>query len=504
MVKITNETVKNAGWRSREFSVNHSKTITFGGWSKAEDVSSNALYALDFKVTFEDGSYKWYYTDTKFTIGTHDWEQTEVTKTFAKPVVKIKPYVLLYRGTGTVWFDDVYVKDEEQNENPQTELKVVETYTYDKNGNRKSATVNGTTINASYTLDDQLEVYGNNTYRYDDDGYLKEKTTPDGTTTYTYGTLGELQKVVTPTKTIEYLHNANNQRVAKKVDGQVVEKYLWANLTTLLAIYDADDNLVQRFEYADGRMPISMTQNGEKYYLHYDQVGTLKAVSNDSLEIIKQISYDTYGNILSETNPSFRVPFGFAGGLYDSDTKLTRFGFRDYDAYSGKWTAKDPIDFGGGDSNLYGYVLGNPVNLIDPTGEFGIFGAIIGAGFEAYNQINRGKFDPLKLLVAGAMGAVGGAGSGLISSTLLGAVAGAFNNLFQQDQDHHGCINGWEVVRSGLLGATGGVFGEVAKKIGSAIARTGPRTAPIFRGDASYEGLGSNIGAVGGGYIGNQ
>ena len=31
--------------------------------------------------------------------------------------------------------------------------------------------------------------------------------------------------------------------------GEVVEKYLWADLTTLLAVYDADDNLVQRFEY---------------------------------------------------------------------------------------------------------------------------------------------------------------------------------------------------------------------------------------------------------------
>jgi len=50
------------------------------------------------------------------------------------------------------------------------------------------------------------------------------------------------------------------------------------------------------------------------------------------------------------------VPFGFAGGLYDPLTKLVHFGFRDYDSYTGKWTAKDPIGFAGGDSNLYGYV----------------------------------------------------------------------------------------------------------------------------------------------------
>ena len=45
----------------------------------------------------------------------------------------------------------------------------------------------------------------------------------------------------------------------KLVDGTVTEKYLWLNLTTLLAIYDKDDNLIQRYEYADSRMPIAMT-----------------------------------------------------------------------------------------------------------------------------------------------------------------------------------------------------------------------------------------------------
>jgi len=244
----------------------------------------------------------------------------------------------------------------------------VEQYTYDANGNRASATVNGQTTTASYTLDGQLEVYGDNTYYYDEDGYLSDKTTPEGTTTYTYGTLGQLLSVETPTLNIEYLHNANNQRVAKKVNGVITEKYLWADLTTLLAVYDGNNNLVQRFEYAGSRMPVAMTYNGQKYYLHYDQVGSLRAVSDASRNMVKELSYDTFGNILDDSNPVFKVPFGFAGGLYDPDTGLTRFGYRDYDAYTSKWTAKDPIGFDGGDTNLYGYVLGDPVNFVDPMG----------------------------------------------------------------------------------------------------------------------------------------
>ncbi len=41
---------------------------------------------------------------------------------------------------------------------------------------------------------------------------------------------------------------------------------------------------------------------------------------------------------------------------------------RDYDPETGRWTAKDPIGFEGGDVNLYGYVFNDPVNWIDPEG----------------------------------------------------------------------------------------------------------------------------------------
>jgi hypothetical protein len=41
---------------------------------------------------------------------------------------------------------------------------------------------------------------------------------------------------------------------------------------------------------------------------------------------------------------------------------------RDYDAATGRWTTKDPLRFGGGDTNLYGYVLGDPINHVDVSG----------------------------------------------------------------------------------------------------------------------------------------
>lgn len=69
-----------------------------------------------------------------------------------------------------------------------------------------------------------------------------------------------------------------------------------------------------------------------------------------------------------DTAPGFQ-PFGFAGGLYDADTGLTRFGVRDYDPVVGRWTAKDPILFEGRQLNLFLYVNGDPINWIDPSGK---------------------------------------------------------------------------------------------------------------------------------------
>jgi RHS repeat-associated protein len=84
--------------------------------------------------------------------------------------------------------------------------------------------------------------------------------------------------------------------------------------------------------------------------------------------VIKRIEYDSFGNIIDDTNTSFMVPFGFAGGLNDNDTGIVRFGYRNYDPDVGRWTAKDPIFLDGGETDFYGYCLNNPINAIDPLG----------------------------------------------------------------------------------------------------------------------------------------
>jgi uncharacterized protein RhaS with RHS repeats len=45
---------------------------------------------------------------------------------------------------------------------------------------------------------------------------------------------------------------------------------------------------------------------------------------------------------------------------------------RDYEPMLGRWASKDPLLLRGDGPNVFGYVLGDPINLLDPTGECAI------------------------------------------------------------------------------------------------------------------------------------
>jgi RHS repeat-associated protein len=137
----------------------------------------------------------------------------------------------------------------------------------------------------------------------------------------------------------------------------------------IVAQLNASGVIVSQFVYGTrSNTPDYMLQGAVTYRMFSDQLGGPRLVVNASSgQVAERIDYDEFGNVTNDTNPGFQ-PFGFAGGLYDQDTKLVRFGARDYDPSTGRWTAKDPIGFAGGDTNLYGYVLNDPVNSLDSSG----------------------------------------------------------------------------------------------------------------------------------------
>jgi RHS repeat-associated protein len=242
-------------------------------------------------------------------------------------------------------------------------------YKYDANGKRTNAVVAAAVSAAQYDAQDRLLSYDSATYQYNEAGTLTNKTIGGQATTYRYDALGSLLSVSSATAAVGYSVDALGRRIAKRVNGVMTRGYVYKDFLNPVAEVDNDDNVVSVFIYGTRRhVPDYLVKNGVTYRIIIDHLGSVRlVVNNNNGSIAQRIDYDEWGRVVLDTNPGFQ-PFGFAGGLYDPDTGLVRFGFRDYDAETGRWLAKDPILFAGGQANLYLYCHGDPINWVDAWG----------------------------------------------------------------------------------------------------------------------------------------
>ncbi|HCR55128.1 MAG TPA: hypothetical protein DIW27_11980 [Cytophagales bacterium] len=258
-----------------------------------------------------------------------------------------------------------------------TEVKdgatTISQYTYDNNGNRHTSIDSGGSVSYTYDNQDRLTNAGIYTYTYSQNGERQSKTNTltSEVTYYTYDSFGNLISVQLPNgDVVTYEIDALNRRVGKKKNGILQSRYIYMDALRIAAELDGSMQLKRRFGYATkSNIPDYYVEAGVKYRIISDQVGSPRLVFNiDNASIVAAMNHSEFGKVVANTNTSLNLPFGFAGGLWDEDTGLLRFGARDYDPETGRWTSKDPIGFLGGDTNLYAYVGGNPMSYIDPSG----------------------------------------------------------------------------------------------------------------------------------------
>ena len=275
-----------------------------------------------------------------------------------------------------------------------------ETYGYDSNSNRNTQTISSTTTTATYDDQDRLLTFGSKAFTYNANGELQTQTDGSITKTFTYDVFGNLKSVVLPSKTINYHVDAHDRRIARLEGTTYTHHYIW-NDKKIIGIADDSGTLLARFIYGSKEhVPDYMITDTAEYMIVSNHLGSpVQVIDVNSGVVIQEIKYNVWGEIISDTNPGFQ-PFGFAGCLYDQDTKLCRFGVRDYDPSIGRWLSKDPILFNGGDANLYGYVLQDPVNWIDITGENRI--AIAGGAFIITYLFYKYFVDPNFVLIPNA------------------------------------------------------------------------------------------------------
>ncbi|MGE4297727.1 MAG: RHS repeat domain-containing protein [Desulfovibrionaceae bacterium] len=262
----------------------------------------------------------------------------------------------------------------------------VEAYAYDAKGRRSVERNLLRGIEARHYrysgAGDHLDAAGPLVFRHDIRAMCNRKYVRGEQIDYEYANDGRLMQVTRPDGVlVSYEYDGQGCRTARYKNGRCTAKYLWETPQRLAALYDAASGAMLEFLYAPAaRLPHAALVDGEPLHLFYDQIGSLRVVASAAGKVIHEIAYDTFGCIVDETGPAsgaasggnsgatLSIPFGYAGGLHDRATGLIRFGVRDYDPEVGRFMAKDPLGLKGGDPDVYGYCLDDPVNRIDPTG----------------------------------------------------------------------------------------------------------------------------------------
>ncbi len=123
--------------------------------------------------------------------------------------------------------------------------------------------------------------------------------------------------------------------------------------------------------------PISVTVQSNApsgmYFIHPDHLDTPRLITDGTGAVAwRWDNEDAFGNNAPNENPSslgtFTCNLRLPGQYFDKETNLHYNYFRDYDPSIGRYVQSDPIGLRGG-INTYGYVGGNPLSYIDPSGE---------------------------------------------------------------------------------------------------------------------------------------
>ncbi len=229
---------------------------------------------------------------------------------------------------------------------------LAETYTYAANSNQLLSVVNsGTTRSLAYSPTGNLasDDHGNGTalsFTYDlSDRMVQVANQNQPLASYAYNFLGQRVAKTTSSTITHFLYDRAGHLVAESngATGAAQTEYVWLD-----------------------RMPLALVTNGALYFIHADHLNTPQKATDGARNVAWDTVQRPFGQTEQQTFPSL-TNLRFPGQYFDSESGLAQNGFRDYDPSTGRYIESDPIGLKGG-VNVYTYVRGNPVGLIDPRG----------------------------------------------------------------------------------------------------------------------------------------
>ena len=232
-------------------------------------------------------------------------------------------------------------------------------YSYDPASNRLTERVDTTTRQFSYNaLNELTSIEGDAApdanYQWDAEHRLISVTSGNQNTELTYDGLGRRVGIRFLVNGVE----VTNRRFVW-CDNEICEERTHAGIVS------------KRF-FLQGMKVESGAKAGAYFYSH-DHLGSIRELTDNVGNIRARYSYDPVGRRTLLAG-DLEANFGFAGMFWVDDSSLSLTLFRAYDPSIGRWLSRDPLrgaEFFQG-PNLYAYVNNDPVNVTDPTGEFGL------------------------------------------------------------------------------------------------------------------------------------
>ena len=264
------------------------------------------------------------------------------------------------------------------------------TYAYDQNGNMTSRTVDGVEWTYTYNADGQLTQTRKNNqlvseYGYDGDG--KRVWAKD----YEGYSAGEFKETIYIGNYYEFVTEVLTPEPG--AGGVCTGTYC----SYLPMVFKSPQGI--SYYYADGQRIAMRDKNGVVSYLYGDQLGSVSAVADASGSLVSKTLYEPWGTTRYENGDDI-TEYGYTGQMQEGDIYF--YNARWYDPQLGRFMQPDtivPLQVQGTQAfDRYAYVNNNPMNYVDPGGDFAIttailigvgVGALVGYGGQVIHNLNN-------------------------------------------------------------------------------------------------------------------
>ena len=191
-----------------------------------------------------------------------------------------------------------------------------------------------------------------------------------------YNSLNQLWRVrngsTSSGKVVEdYMYHPVEERILMKRTfnsaGNVIERVYYLD-ENFVRVANSSGTFNFTYVYHEGQL-VAQSQDGTKYFIHGDHLGSTSVITNSSGKIVESTSYSPFGEIISGGN---LTRYDYTGQEFDTVVGDYDFDKRRYDSSKGQFTSPDPKIqniFEPKSLNRYSYVANNPFKYIDPDGK---------------------------------------------------------------------------------------------------------------------------------------